>query len=76
MLLSLPVIVNREIPALTGMVIDRSAVVSAVGPVSVATDMSVYFTSHSVALLALWRVGHNVVRPDRIGKFTVAATGS
>lgn len=76
MLLSLPVVVNREIPALTGMVIDRSAVVSAVGPVSVATDMSVYFTSNSVALLALWRVGHNVVRPDRIGKFTVAATGS
>ena len=76
MLLSLPVIVNREVPAHSGVVLDRSAVVSAVGPVNVAVDNSVFFTSDSVALRATWRIGFNVVRPDRIAKFTVAASGS
>ena len=76
MLLSLPVIVNRDVSALSGVVLDRSAVVSAVGPVNVAVDNSVFFTSDSVALRATWRIGFNVVRPDRIAKFTVAASGS
>jgi hypothetical protein len=74
--LSLPVIVNREVPAYTGLVIDRRAVMSAVSPVSVAADTSVYFTSDSVALRALWRIGFNVVRPDRIGSFTTVNPGS
>ena len=64
---------NREVSALSGVVIDRSAVVSAVGPVNVAVDNSVFFTSDSVALRATWRIGFNVVRPDRIAKFTVTA---
>ncbi len=76
MLLSLPVVVNRDCPPYSGVVLDRSAVVSAVGQVSVAVDNSVFFTSDSVALRATWRVGHNVVRPDRIGQFTTAAPGS
>ncbi len=73
LLLSLPVLVNREVPALSGVVLDRSAVVSAVGPVVVAVDNSVFFTSDSVALRATWRIGFNVVRPDRIAKFSVTA---
>ncbi len=76
MLLSLPVIVNREVPPYSGVVVDRSAVVSAVGPVTMATDNSVFFVSDSIALRATWRIGHNVVRPDRIGQFTTAAPGS
>ena len=76
MLLSLPVLVNREVPPYSGVVLDRSAVVSATSPVSVATDPSVFFTSDSIALRATWRIGFNVVRPDRIGQFTTAAPGS
>lgn len=76
LLLSLPVIVNVALPAYTGLVIDRNAVVSAVGPVNVATSSDVYFDSDSVGLRATWRVGHAVVRPDRIGKFTIAGSGS
>ena len=76
MVLSLPVIVNTGMPTNTGLVLDRSAVVSAVSPVSVSTDSSVYFVSDSTALRAVWRVGHNVTRPDRIGKFSVTASGS
>lgn len=71
MLLSLPVIVNAQAPALTGAVIDKAAVVSAVGPVSVAVSEHQYFSSDSVALRATWRIGQNIVRPDRVGKFTI-----
>ena len=73
MLLDLPVTVSNAMTPNSGLVIDRSAIVSAVGPVNVATDESVYFTSDGVALRATWRIGWNLVRPNRIGKFTVTA---
>ena len=76
MLLSLPVLVNPAVPPLTGLVIDRTAIVSASGGLQVATSLERYFESDSVALRATWRSGHQVVRPNRIGKFTIAAGGS
>lgn len=76
MLLSLPVIINPNLNAFTGVVVDRSAVVSAVGPVVVATSEHQYFSSDSILLRATWRTGHVVVRPERIGKFTITAPGS
>ncbi|MBY4570380.1 major capsid protein [Gordonia sihwensis] len=71
-LLGLPVVVNREMPTLTGLVIDSTAVVSAVGPVEIATSEEQYFSSDSVAVRATWRTGHTVPRTNRLGKFTVA----
>lgn len=76
MLLSLPVIVNNALPAYSGLVIDRSAIVSAYGDLQVNTSMDQYFSSDSVGIRATWRIGHNVVRPERIGKFTISAPGS
>lgn len=76
MLLSLPVIVNPAVPDYTGIVLDRNAIVSAVGPVMIATSMDQYFASDSVALRCTWRTGHVVTRPDRLGTFTIAAPGS
>ena len=72
MLLSLPVIVNSEMPSKAGVLVDPTAIVSAVSPVLVATDPSVYFTSDSAAIRATWRTGHSVVRPNRIGVFSLA----
>jgi HK97 family phage major capsid protein len=71
MLLSLPVLVDPAVPADTGMVIDKTSVVSAVGKVMVAVSDQVYFAADSVGLRCTWRFGQNVVRPNRIGKFTV-----
>ena len=51
--------------------VDRTAVVSAVGDVEVAQSEHVYFGSDSVALRCTWRFGQNVVRPGRVGTFTV-----
>jgi HK97 family phage major capsid protein len=76
MLLSLPVIVNREMPSYRGLLIDRTEVVSAVGQVYVAVSEHRYFEYDSQMLRIRWRIGQNVVRPDRCGKFTVAAPGS
>ena len=76
MLLSLPVLVNVALPDFTGLVVDKNAVVSAVGPVRVASSEHQYFSSDSIALRATWRFGHTVVRPERIGVFTIGDTGS
>lgn len=76
LLLSLPVIVSVAVPELTGYVIDRSAVVSAYGEVQVDTSEHHYFSSDSIAVRCTWRVGHNVVRPNRIGRFAIAGGGS
>jgi HK97 family phage major capsid protein len=76
MLLSLPVIIDPAVPDYSGIVLDRNAIVSAVGPVKVATSEHQYFSSDSVLLRATWRFGHVVVRPDRIGKFTITPEGS
>jgi HK97 family phage major capsid protein len=69
MLLSLPVLRSRFVPAYTGVVVDRNAVVSAIGPVSIATSEHALFGSDGVQLRALWRIGWNVTRPDWIGSF-------
>jgi HK97 family phage major capsid protein len=76
LLLSLPVVVNVALPAYSGLVIDRSAVVSAYGNLIVNTSLDQYFSSDSVGIRATWRIGHNVVRPERIGTFTIAGPGS
>lgn len=76
LLLSLPVLVNKAVPDYTGIILDRTAIVSAYGDVRVATSMDQYFSSDSVALRATWRIGHTVVRPERIGRFTIADESS
>lgn len=73
LLLDLPVLVTPAMTAGTGLVIDKSAIVAAVGEVMVAQSEHAYFDSDSIALRCTWRFGANVVRPDRIGKFTVTA---
>lgn len=70
-LLDLPVTVSGAMPASTGLVIDRGAIVSAVGTVQVASSEHVYFAADSVALRCTWRFGAAVVKPTRLGTFTV-----
>ena len=72
-LLDLPVIVTPAAPVDTGLVIDQTAVVSAVGPVMVATSEHAFFGADSIAVRCTWRFGANAVKPNRIGKFTVTA---
>lgn len=72
MLLGVPLVITAAMPAGQGLVLDSRAVVSAVGPVEVETSEHRYFEYRDVGLVAQWRIGQAVVRPDRIGTFTVA----
>lgn len=71
-LLGLPVLVSEFMPADTGLVVDKSAIVSAAGDVRIAVSQDAYFTRDSVGVRATFRFGQNIVRPYRIAKFTVA----
>jgi len=68
-LFNLPVLVDPAVPSGTGIVIDRTAVVSAVGTVNVAVSDQAHFNSDSIAIRCTWRFGANIVRPNRIGLF-------
>lgn len=68
-LFNLPVLVDPAVPSGTGIVIDRTAIVSAVGPVNVAVSDQAHFNSDSIAIRCTWRFGANIVRPNRIGLF-------
>ena len=75
LLLSLPVLVNRAITDYSGLVVDKFAMVSATGPVSIATSDQHYFSS-DYRVEGDVAVGHAVLRPERIGKFSVVPAGS
>lgn len=70
-LLGVPVLTTPAIAGAGLMVVDRTAVVSAVGPVQVATSEHLYFNSDSIALRCTWRFGANLVKPNRVAKLTV-----
>ncbi|MDS1115606.1 phage major capsid protein [Gordonia westfalica] len=72
-LLDLPVLVTPAAPSGSGLVVDKTAVVSAVGNVEVSISEHAYFAADSIAVRCIWRFGANVVKPDRLGKFTVTA---
>lgn len=76
MLLGIRVLVTPAMPAGQGLVLDSRAVVSAVGPVEVETSEHRYFEFRDVGLVAQWRIGQAVVRPDRLGVFNVAGVSS
>lgn len=68
----LPVITSPYLTGMSGLVIDKSAIASAAGPVRIAQSEHAFFTRDSLALRATFRFGQNLVHPARIGKFTVA----
>ena len=76
LLLSLPVLVNANVPAYTGLIVDKTAVVSAVGDVLGSVTVDRYCETDDVGLKATWRIGQNIVRPDRVGMFQVDEGGS
>ncbi|ORA80742.1 major capsid protein [Mycolicibacter kumamotonensis] len=76
MLLSLPVLRSPFIPANSGMVIDPTAIVSAVGQVNIAQSDHALFANDATLLRATWRIGWQVMRPERIGRFSITDDGS
>ncbi|KUI00924.1 major capsid protein [Mycolicibacterium acapulense] len=76
LILSLPVLRSRFIPAHSGLVVDRNAIAAAAGQVRIAQSEHALFSSDAVQIRATWRIGWKPVRADRLGKFTIGDTGS
>ena len=65
-------VVSSALATGTGLIVDPSAIASAYGQLTIATSEHAYFNSDTIAIRATWRVGHNVIYPNRLAKFTVA----
>lgn len=70
-LLSIPVVVNAQVPTGTGLLADKAAIISAVSTLEIATDQAPYFASDSIAVRATMRTGHTLPRPNRLGVFYI-----
>lgn len=70
-LLGLPVYVDRDVTGSTLVVADRGAVLSAVGPVLLATSEHHLFAKDSVALRITFRFGAVITWPERVVEIPV-----
>ncbi|TPF94326.1 hypothetical protein BW14_02330 [Bifidobacterium sp. UTBIF-68] len=75
-LAGLPVVINKNTPAGTLLLIDQSQILSAVGQLEVAVSDQRYFDSDNYAIRLTFRFGFGVLRPDRLAKITVGAAAS
>ncbi|HIY42713.1 MAG TPA: phage major capsid protein [Candidatus Nocardiopsis merdipullorum] len=73
LLMGIPVRVTAALAEGTGLVVDRTAIVSATSTVNVASSEHAAFDSDSIMLRATWRIGWAAVHADRIGSFMVTA---
>jgi HK97 family phage major capsid protein len=74
MLLDVPVLTSPMMTEGAGLVIDKSAIASAYGEVQVATSEDAFFAADAIGLRVTWRIGWRVMRPERLGLFTVDTT--
>jgi HK97 family phage major capsid protein len=75
-LLGIPVLTSSAVPTGKLIVVDNTAIVSAVGQIQVAVSDQVYFNSDSVGVRCTWRFGANLVKPNRIAHLTVTNPAS
>ena len=73
-LFGVPVLTDASMPSGTVLVVDQTNVISAVGLITVSRSEDYYFNSDSIALRLTWRIGHRVIRPNRLAKVTVTIT--
>lgn len=70
-LFGLPVYVTPQMPAGNILIVDATTLIAAVSDISAETDSSFYFGSDSIAHRVTWRIGWNLVHPDRLAKVKV-----
>lgn len=70
-LAGVPVIVHSAVPAGEALMLDRSEVVAAYGPLQLARSDEAYFAYDAVGIRATFRLGWNIVRPARLQKLTI-----
>lgn len=70
-LLDVPVLVNANVPTMTGLIVDRANIVAAIGEVMVAQSEHYYFGGDNIALRVTFRFGAQLVNPTRHASFLV-----
>lgn len=75
-LLSIPVTISPDMPEGELLVIDRNTVVAAVSDVRVARSEDAYFSSDVVAIRVTFRLGWDVMRPERVARLSTPVAGS
>ncbi|CAJ1495102.1 phage major capsid protein [[Mycobacterium] burgundiense] len=75
-LLSLPVFVTPDMPSHEILVGDRSAIVAAQSLVRLARSEDAYFSADVIGVRLTWRLGWNVMHPDRVAKLSTLELGS
>jgi hypothetical protein len=70
-LLNVPVLVDCDVPQGELVVLDKPAVLSAYGPILVATSSDYLFGQDSVALRITFRFGAAVAKPERVVTVTL-----
>ena len=75
-LFGLPVYTSAQMTPGQMLVIDSTTLIAAVGDIQVDTSEDYYFSSDSIARRITWRLGWNLVHPDRVAKITVSAVSS
>jgi HK97 family phage major capsid protein len=72
-LLSIPVTVSASVPEDTLIVLDKRAVLSAYGPLTVAVSEHAAFAKDSITTRLTWRIGAAITHPERVVELTVVA---
>lgn len=65
-LLGLPVLVDRDVPASSIIVLDRDAILSVYGGLQIATSKDYYFNRDAIAVRATWRFGAQINDTSRV----------
>jgi HK97 family phage major capsid protein len=75
-LFGIPVTVSVGMDDYTVVIIDSTSIAVASSEVDVAVSEHALFASNGILLRAGWRFGWNVVRPERLGVFSIVQPGS
>lgn len=75
-LLGVPVTISPDMPTGQLLVVDKTTVVAAVGDVRVARSEDAFFTSDVVAIRVTFRLGWDVMRPNRLARLSTIVGGS
>lgn len=71
LLLSVPVLVNKAVPAGTGVLLDKRDIASVAGGVFVAQSKDHYFSFDSIGLRVTFRFGATLIHPERHTMFEI-----
>lgn len=71
MLFGLPVYVTPSMEAGHALVVSREDLIAAVGQIGLNISTEAAFRADSIVYRAIWRIGWNVVHPDRMAKVAI-----